>query len=83
MYAPNPRQTSFPRNAKLHDLEGCEAPPMEHNLLDTLKESLRSMENVRAVNPNEPHLVRLKQNLRRRIAELEGTASTEPTNTRL
>ena len=56
---------------------------MEHNLLDTLKESLRSMENVRAVNPNEPHLVRLKQNLRRRIAELEGTASTEPTNTRL
>ena len=82
MYALNPRQTSFPRNAKLHDLEGCGAP-MERNLLETLKENLRSMENVAAVIPNEPHLVRLRQNLRRRIAELEGTGSTEPTITQL
>jgi len=56
---------------------------MEHNLLGTLKESLRSMENVRAVSPNEPHLVRLKQNLRRRIAELEDRGCTQPTTTQL
>jgi hypothetical protein len=56
---------------------------MEHNLLDTLKENLRSIENVAAVSPNEPHLVRLRQNLRRRIAELEATGSTEPTITQL
>ena len=56
---------------------------MEHNLLETLKENLRSMENVAAVIPNEPHLIRLRQNLRRRIAELEATGPTEPTITQL
>jgi len=55
---------------------------MEHNLLDTLKESLRNLENVRAVSPDEPHLVRLKQNFRRRIAELEYAGYIAPTTKR-
>lgn len=64
-------------------VKGMQRGLMKYNLLDTLKESLRSMENVRAVSPDEPHLVRLKQNLRRRIAELEGTGCTQPITTRL
>ena len=40
-------------------------------LLPTLKDSLRDLENISTASPHDPHLVQLKQNLRRRIAELE------------
>jgi hypothetical protein len=45
-------------------------------LLSTLEDSLRTLENIIAVSPDEPHVAVLKQNLRRRIAELEGEDAT-------
>ena len=45
-------------------------------LLQALKESLRHLEDVR-VNPDDPDLKALKQNLRAKIAELERLVTSE------
>jgi len=47
-------------------------------LLATLKDGLRALESARATSSDDPHLVRVKQNLRRRIAEVEDQVSTTP-----
>ncbi len=41
-------------------------------LLESLKGSLQSLEDLRLVPHNDPHVLRLKQHLRQKIAEIEG-----------
>ena len=40
-------------------------------LLESLKGSLQSLEDLRLVPHNDPHILRLKQSLRQKIAEIE------------
>lgn len=40
-------------------------------LLESLKGSLQSLEDLRLVPHNDPHVLRLKQHLRQKIAEIE------------
>ena len=40
-------------------------------LLESLKASLQSLEDLRLVPHNDPHVLRLKQHLRQKIAEIE------------
>lgn len=40
-------------------------------LIETLKGSLQSLEDLRLVPHNDPHVLRLKQHLRQKIAEVE------------
>ncbi len=40
-------------------------------LLESLKGSLQSLEDLRLVPHNDPHVLRLKQHLRKKIAEIE------------
>ena len=56
-------------------------PNMRHvlqpELLDAMKACLRDLENVKTVSPNDPQLVKLKQNLRKKITELENDEPTD------
>ena len=40
-------------------------------LLETLRGSLQSLEDLRLVPHNDPHVLRLKRHLREKIAEIE------------
>jgi hypothetical protein len=44
---------------------------MSFALLESLKGSLQSLEDLRLVPHNDPHVLRLKQHLRHKIAEIE------------
>ncbi len=46
-------------------------------LLDAMKDCLRYLENVKTVSPDGPQLVTLKQNLRKKITELENDEPTD------
>jgi len=46
-------------------------------LLDAMKDCLRDLENVKTVSPDDPQLVKLKQNLRKKITELENDEPTD------
>jgi len=46
-------------------------------LLDAMKDCLRDLENVKTVSPDDPQLVNLKQNLRKKITELENDEPTD------
>ncbi len=50
---------------------------LKPELLDAMKDSLRDLENVKTVSPDDPQLVRLKQNLRKKIAELGEDVPTD------
>ncbi|HEX6820843.1 MAG TPA: hypothetical protein VF123_02210 [Candidatus Sulfotelmatobacter sp.] len=41
------------------------------DFLEALRQSLRDLESLKVVPVNDPHIVLLKQNLRRQIAQLE------------
>ncbi len=56
--------------ANMHD-------PLEPELLDAMKNCLRDLENVKTVSPDDPQLERLKQNLRKKITELENDEPTD------
>jgi hypothetical protein len=45
-------------------------------LLESLKGSLQSLEDLRLVPHNDPHVLRLKQHLRQKIAEIEQKLAT-------
>ena len=51
--------------------------PLEPELLDAMKDCLRDLENVKTVSPDDPQLVKLKQNLRKKITELENDEPTD------
>jgi len=42
-----------------------------------MKDCLRDLENVKTVSPDDPQLERLKQNLRKKITELENDEPTD------
>lgn len=44
---------------------------LQSELLDAMRASLRNLENVRIISPDNPDLARLKNTLRRKIKELE------------
>lgn len=77
-FSPSPELAALILSHGHLHVEACEAamrqvsPP---ELLSTLKDSLRTLENITAVRPDEPQITVLKQNLRRRIAELEGATT--------
>ncbi len=50
---------------------------LQPELLDAMKACLRDLENVKTVSPNDPQLVKLKQNLRKKITELENDEPTD------
>ena len=41
-------------------------------LTEAMKESLRDLENLRLLNPNDREILNLRRNLKEKIAELEG-----------
>lgn len=45
--------------------------PHDPQLLEALKDGLQGLNNLRIVPHNETHILRLKQHLRDKIAELE------------
>ena len=51
--------------------------PLEPELLDAMKDCLRDLENVKTLSPDDPQLERLKQNLRKKIMELENDEPTD------
>ena len=51
--------------------------PLEPELLDAMKDCLRDLENVKTLSPDDPQLERLKQNLRKKITELENDEPTD------
>ncbi len=50
---------------------------LQPELLDAMKDCLRDLENVKTVSPDDPQLERLKQNLRKKITELENDEPTD------
>jgi hypothetical protein len=46
-------------------------------LLEAMRACLRDLNNVRLVRSDDPHLIRLKQHLREKIAEVEAQGSDE------
>ena len=46
-------------------------------LLYTMKACLHDLENIKTLSPDDPQLLRLKKNLRKKIAELEKDAPTD------
>ncbi len=50
---------------------------LQPELLDAMKACLRDLENVKTVSPDDPQLVKLKQNLRKKITELENDEPTD------
>jgi hypothetical protein len=42
-----------------------------------MKACLRDLENVKTLSPDDPQIVRLKKNLRKKIAELEKDVPTD------
>ncbi len=51
--------------------------PLEPELLDAMKDCLRDLENVKTLSPDDPQLERLKQNLRKKLTELENDEPTD------
>ena len=51
--------------------------PLEPELLDAMKDCLHDLDNVKTVSPDDPQLERLKQNLRKKITELENDEPTD------
>lgn len=43
------------------------------------KDSLRDLESLRFVSTNEPHVLALREHLRKKIAEIENADSVEQT----
>jgi hypothetical protein len=52
----------------------------QSELLDAMRASLRDLENVRTIRPDDPDLVRLKDTIRRQIKELESKESNPGTS---
>lgn len=51
---------------------------MKFQLLESLKDALCALNDLRLVPHNDPHVLRLKQHLRKKIVELEpGTPYSE------
>jgi len=46
-------------------------------LLEAMRACLRDLNNVKLVRPDDPHLIRLKQHLREKIAEIEGQCGNQ------
>jgi hypothetical protein len=51
--------------------EQCGRETISFQVLESLKGSLQSLEDLRLVPHNDPHVLRLKQHLRQKIAEIE------------
>ena len=49
---------------------------LQPELLEALKKSLRDLENVKILNPDDSEILLLRRILRQRIAELENRASS-------
>jgi len=49
----------------------CQREAISFQLLESLKGSLQSLEDLRLVPHNDPHVLRLKQHLRQKVAEIE------------
>jgi len=50
---------------------------LKTQVLDTLKESLRDLENLKLVSTNEPDVLLLREHLRKKIIEIESADSAE------
>ena len=48
-----------------------EGEAISFQLLELLKGGLQSLEDLRLVPHNDPHILRLKQHLRHKVAEIE------------
>jgi hypothetical protein len=55
----------------MHSATQREREQISFQLLESLKGSLLSLEDLRLVPHNDPHILRLKQYLRQKIAEIE------------
>ena len=51
---------------------------LQSELLDAMKASLRNLENVRIISPDDPSLLQLKNTLRQKINDLESGESATP-----
>ena len=49
-----------------------ERDAFQFELLEALRDGLQALNDLRLVPHNDPHVLRLKRNLRAKIAELEG-----------
>ena len=50
---------------------------LKTQLLDALRDTLRDLENLKLVSPNEPDVLLLREQLRSKIIEIENEQSTE------
>jgi hypothetical protein len=50
---------------------------LKTQLLDALRDTLRDLENLKLVSANEPDVLLLREQLRKKIIEIENEQSTE------
>ena len=50
---------------------------LKTQFLDALRDTLRDLENLKLVSPNEPDVFLLREQLRKKIIEIENEQSTE------
>jgi hypothetical protein len=63
----------------MHSSSQFERDAIKFQLLESLKDALGALNDLRLVPHNDPHVLRLKQHLRKKIVELEPVApDSEP-----